>query len=124
MDGRTATSSLFNVTSFEKAYFASRFELCLTTQFGPASEHQKNRPPTTLIMRRSPLKQCNSLRRLLKPSDWFHLPSLLRQVRELCQMQDENTHRQQLVIGLALNCHILLVVIRKNLKTVSRVDVS
>ncbi len=128
MDGRTAISSLFNVTSFEKAYFASRFELCLTTQFGPASEHQKNRPPTTLIMRRSPLKQCNvmgsRLRRLLRSSDWFHPPSLLRQVRELCQMQDENTHRKQLVIGLALICHILLVVIRKNLKTASRVDVS
>ena len=117
MDGRTATSNLFNVTSFEKAYFASRFELCLTTQFGPASEHQKNRPLTTLIMRRSPLKQCNvmgsRLPCLLRPSDWLHPPSLLRQARELCQLQDENTHRKQLVIGLALICHFLLVAIRK-----------
>lgn len=113
MDGRTATSNLFNVTSFEKAYFASRFELCLTTQFWPASEHQKNRPLTTLIMRRSPLKQCNvmgsRLRRLLRPSDWRLPPSLLRHVWELCRLQDENTHRKQLVIGLALICHILLV---------------
>ena len=128
MDGRTTTSNLFNVTSFEKPYFAIRFELCLTTQFGPASEHQKNRPLTTLIMRRSPLKQCNvmgsRLRRLLRPSGWRHPPSLFRQVRELCQLQDENIHRKQLVIGLALICHILLVVIRKNLKTASRVDVS
>ena len=121
MDGRTATSNLFNVTSLEKAHFASRFELCLTTQFEPASEHQKNRPPTTLIMRRSPLKQCqrmgSRLRRPLRASNWLHPPSLLRQVRELSQLQDENTHRKQLVIGLALICHILLVVIRKNLKT-------
>lgn len=128
MDGRTSTSNLFNVTSLEKAYFASRFELCLTTRFGPASEHQKNRPPTTLIMRRSQLKQCDvmgsSLPCLLRPSDWLHPPSLLRQARELCQLQDENIHRKQLVIGLALICHILLVVIRKNLKTASRVDVS
>ena len=65
------------------------------------------------------------LRRLLRPPDWLHLPSLLRQAQELCQLQDENTHRRkQLVIGLALICHILLVVIRKNLKTASRVDVS
>lgn len=68
-------------------------------------------------MRRSPLKQCNvmgsRLRRLLRPSGWRHPLSLLRQVRELCQLQDENTHRKQLVIDLALICHILLVVIRK-----------
>jgi hypothetical protein len=64
------------------------------------------------------------LRRLLRPSDWRHPPSLLRQVRELCQLQDENTHRKQLVIGLALICHILLPVIRKNLNTARRVDVS
>lgn len=64
------------------------------------------------------------LRRLLRPSDWLHPPSLLRQARELCQLQNENTHRKHLVMGLVLICHILLVVIRKNLKTASRVDVS
>jgi len=63
------------------------------------------------------------LRRLLRPSGWRHPLSLLRQVWELCQLH-KNTHRKQLVIDLALICHILLVVIRKNLKTARRVDAS
>lgn len=117
MDGRAATSNLLNVTSFEKALLCQSLRAlpdypvraCLRTREKPTSHNALHATISAQAMQRDGFALAPHPETIwLAPSTFT-----LRQVRELCQLQDENTHRKQLVIDLALICHILLVVIRK-----------